>query len=438
MSNQPAAAPAVVVAGLWHLGAVTAACLASRDIPTVGYDPDPLVVANLSRGAAPLFEPGLDELLGQGLERGVLRFSSDPADAGLAPIVWITWDTPVDEDDRADVESVIGNVASLFPHLQDDALVLISSQLPIGSVRHLERLHAEGSSPRRASFACSPENLRLGNAIKAFTQPERVVLGVRSPRDAERVQALLSPFSFRTEVIGVESAELTKHALNAFLATSVAFINEVARLGETVGADTREVERMLKSEPRIGPRAYIRPGGAYGGGTLARDINYLIERGEAGGCRMPLFRGVRDSNDAHREWTYTALVRLLGSLEGQSIAVLGLTYKPDTDTLRRSPAVDLCLRVAAAGGRVIAYDPAVNALPPELAGAFELANNPHEALRGSSAAVVATEWPVFRSLGAEAFLAGRAHATVIDPGGFLAAELQSDRRIRYVVVGAST
>jgi UDPglucose 6-dehydrogenase len=228
---------------------------------------------------------------------------------------------------------------------------------------------------------------------------------------------------------------MSKHALNAFLATSVAFINEIARLGEIVGADTREVERALKSDVRIGPRAYVRPGGPYAGGTLARDVSYLIEQGEASGCSMPLFRGVRDSNDAHREWAYDALVRLLGPLSGHLIAILGLTYKPDTDTLRRSPAVDLCLRLVAAGARVIAYDPAVKTLPSELASSIDLANTPHDALRGVSAAVIATEWPEFRRLASDAFVAERQEAIVLDPGGFLASTLQHDRRIRSTVVG---
>ncbi len=142
----------------------------------------------------------------------------------------------------------------------------------------------------------------------------------------------------------------------------------------------------------------MRPGGAYAGGTLARDVSYLIEQGEARGCTMPLFRGVRDSNDVHRGWAYDALVRLLGPLAGHSIAVLGLTYKPGTDTLRRSPAVDLCLRLVATGARVIAYDPAVKTLPRELAASIELADTAHDALRGASAAVIATEWPEFRTL----------------------------------------
>jgi UDPglucose 6-dehydrogenase len=431
-------APAVAVAGLWHLGTVTAACLASAGISTLGYDPDAAVIAGLSAGRPPLFEPGLEALVRSGLQSGTLRFATDPAAVADAGIVWVAWDTPVDEDDRADVEFVIEQVVRLFPNLQDEALVLVSSQLPVGSVSRLERAYAAMRPSGRVTFASSPENLRLGKAIDAFTKPDRVILGVRSPRDAERIRNMLAPLSPPIDVVRVESAEMTKHALNAFLATSVAFINEVARLGELTGADAREVERALKSDVRIGPRAYVRAGGAYAGGTLARDVSYLIAQGEARGCRMPLFRGVRESNDLHREWAYDALVRLLGPLSGQSIAVLGLTYKPGTDTLRRSPAVDLCQRLIATGARVIAYDPAVKTLPPDLSGSITLAGTAVDALRGASAVIIGTEWPEFRTLSADSFVGDRQGAIVLDPGGFLASALQTDARIRYTVVGTPT
>jgi UDPglucose 6-dehydrogenase len=435
MSSDIPPVPTVAVAGLWHLGTVTAACLASAGVSTLGYDPDPAVIAGLSEGRPPLFEPGLDALVRTGLQSGRLRFTADPAAVADVGIVWVAWDTPVDDDDHADVEFVIERVMGLFPHLQDQALVLVSSQLPVGSVSRLERAYATMRPSGHVTFASSPENLRLGKAIDAFTKPDRVILGVRSPGDAERIKALLAPWSPPIDVVRVESAEMTKHALNAFLATSVAFINEVARLGELTGADAREVERALKSDVRIGPRAYVRAGGAYAGGTLARDVSYLIAQGEARGCGMPLFRGVRESNDLHREWAYEALVRLLGQLSGRSIAILGLTYKPGTDTLRRSPAVDLCQRLVAMAAQVIAYDPAVKTLPPDLAGSINLATTAVEALRGASAVVIGTEWPEFRALTADAFVGDRQGVLVLDAGRFLASALQTDPRIRYTVVG---
>jgi UDPglucose 6-dehydrogenase len=425
----------VAVTGLWHLGTVTAACLASCGIRTLAFDPDPSVVERLAAGQPPVFEPGLAELVQEDLTKGTLRVTSSAKDVGSADLVWVTWDTPVDEDDRADVESVLGHIANLFPHLADNALVVVSSQLPIGSVRRLERAFALARPQTHVSFASSPENLRLGRAIDAFVRPDRVIVGVRSEQDARRFGSLLEPLGVSLKVMRVESAELTKHALNAFLATSVAFINEVARIGEAFGADASEVESGLKSDVRLGPRAYLHPGGAYSGGTLARDVEYLIDLGERVGLRASLFQGVHDSNEAHRRWSFDALARLLPTIPGSSVAVLGLTYKPGTDTLRRSPAVDLCERLVAAGARVVAYDPVVKRLPVLLSDRVELASSAERAIAGAAAVVVATEWPEFRTIDPSAFIGGLDRVVVLDAGGFLGGTLRGHPRIHYVTVG---
>ncbi|MEI7769853.1 MAG: nucleotide sugar dehydrogenase [Chloroflexales bacterium] len=424
--------------GLWHLGTVTAACLASVGHDVVGLDFEPDTVAKLSAGQAPLFEPGLDALLQQGLADGRLRFSADPDEAlAGAEVVWVTYDTPVDDDDRADVTYVVERVARLFPALEPGALVLISSQLPVGSTRRLEQVYAAAHPDRQVSFAYSPENLRLGKAISVFTQPDRVVAGVRNAADQQRVAALLGPITERVEWMGVESAEMTKHALNAFLATSVTFINEVATLCEQVGADAKEVERGLKSEVRIGPRAYLGPGGAFAGGTLARDINFLSAIGAAHDRPTHLISAVRASNDAHKSWAGHRLEALLSSLAGRRIAVWGLTYKPGTDTLRRSSAVELCRWLVTQGAQVQAHDPAVTALPADLANLFSLHASPLDALAGAAALVVATEWPDYQAIAATEIVATMERPVVVDANRFLARTLGDDPRIRYAAVGKS-
>jgi UDPglucose 6-dehydrogenase len=426
----------LVVAGLWHLGTVTAACMAAAGVETIGYDGDAATVANLRAGKPPLFEPGLAELVQAGVNAGTLCFTSDRTDLAQADVVWAAWDTPVDADDRADVEAVVSELASLFPFLKDDALVLVSSQLPVGSVRRLEAAYAAARPEGRASFASSPENLRLGKAIEVFTKPERIIVGVRREADADRIRQLLAPLGARLEVMGVESAEMTKHAVNAFLATSVAFMNELARTCEHVGADGREVERGLKTEGRIGPKAYLRPGGPYAGGTLARDIGYLIANGEAATGAAPFFTGVRASNDRHKHWALDTLRRELGELAGARVAVLGLTYKAGTDTLRRSAAVELCEDLARAGVTPVAFDPVVRTLDAPLAAIIELAASPREAARGAAAVVIATEWPEFRSLSPDDFAETLiAPALVVDAGGFLPKAFETDGRLRYRLVG---
>jgi len=266
----------VAVLGLWHLGSVTAACAAAAGHVVIGWDPDAETVDALATARPPVSEPGLAGLLAEGIAAWRLRFTADVREAlANADVVWIAFDTPVNDEDRADVDWVMNHAIAAFPHLKDDTLVISSSQLPVGSIARLERAWTEMSGGRRASFACAPENLRLGKAIEAFTRPDRIVAGVRSEGDRARVLELVGPFTDRIEWMSVESAEMTKHALNAFLATSVSFINEIAALCEQSGADAKEVERGLKSERRIGPHAYLGPGAAFAGGTLARDVVFL-------------------------------------------------------------------------------------------------------------------------------------------------------------------
>ena len=425
----------VCVAGLWHLGSVTAACLTAAGHEVVGLDPDPTVVARLAEGIPPLFEPGLEDLTRTGLAGGRLRFTTDAAGAvPAADVVWITADTPVDSDDRADVESVVASTVALFPHLRDGALVLVSSQLPVGTTARLERAFSEAAVGRAVGFAYSPENLRLGKAIDVFTHPDRVVAGVRTARDREVIADLLRPFTDRIEWMSVESAEMTKHALNAFLATSVTFINEIAALCEQVGADAAEVARGLKSEARIGPGAYLSPGGAFAGGTLARDVMFLSQLGHDRGVATHLLSSVKTSNDAHRQWAQRRLADVIGPLDGKRIAVWGLTYKPGTDTLRRSSAVELCDWLGARGALVRAHDPAVRALPADLARA-ELAPDPLGAVDGASALVVATAWPEYRTVDAAQVAARMTGRVVLDANGFLSATLGREPQFDYFTVG---
>ena len=308
-----------------------------------GWKPDLAVVSDLQTGKAPINEPGLNQLMQAGIARGYLTFTADARLAlAEAEIVWVTFDTPVDEADQADCGFVETRIASLFPDLRNGSLVLISSQLPVGSTTRLDSAYHDQFPERDVRFAYSPENLRLGKAIEVFQNPGRIVVGVGNKSDRDKLSELLSPFCQNLLWMSVESAEMTKHALNAFLANSIAFINEVATLSEAVGADAGQVAQGLKSDERIGPRAYLNPGGAFAGGTLARDVSFLSQQGRRVGIALPLLESIRTSNDLHKNWPRHRLKYLLGSLEGKTVSVLGLTYKAGTDTLRRSAAIELC------------------------------------------------------------------------------------------------
>lgn len=425
----------ICVLGLWHLGTVTAGCLTMGGHQVIGVDFDEAVVWNLKSGRPPLFEPGLEDLIQKGLGAGVLGFSTDPAESVRgAQVIWVTYDTPVDDDDNADVSYVLERISRLFPYLEAGQEVLISSQLPVGTSRSLEIEFTQARPGVEVSFSYSPENLRLGKAISVFTQPDRVVIGVRTEKSRKVFTELLAPFTDHIEWMSVESAEMTKHALNAFLATSVTFINEIAAICEHVGADAKEVERGLKSESRIGSKAYLGPGGAFAGGTLARDITFLTKLGQQNDLPIHLVPAVRASNDAHKNWPRRRLAELLGDLRGTMIAVWGLTYKAGTDTLRRSSAIELCQWLLEQGAKVQAHDPAVKDLPAQY-NDIRLCSSPLQAVQGAHALIIATEWSDYRAVSMSEAVAVMSSPKILDANRFLAGSVEALPGVTYVAVG---
>ena len=425
----------VCVQGLWHLGSVTAACLASVGHDVVGLDADQKTIDGLNQGKAPLFEPGLDVLLQAGIAKGQLRFASLDANAAAdAEILWVAFDTPVDDDDRADVDFVLNQVQAVLPVLVDGAVVLVSSQMPVGSVRALEAFARLNFPGKQLHFACSPENLRLGKALDVFLKPDRIVVGVRSVEAKQKLGDLLRPITDRIEWMSVESAEMTKHAINAFLATSVTFANEIAAICELVGADAKEVERGLKTEARIGPKAYLSPGGPFAGGTLARDIEFLGVASKAKQLVTPLLSSVRASNDEHKNWVRRKLLQRFPDLNGITVAVWGLTYKPGTDTLRRSLAVELCDWLIAQGASVHVHDPVVQQLPERWSGHVINCIAALDAVRNANALVVGTEWPEFRHEAAGLAAVATPNLVLIDANRHLQTVV-APMGLNYIAVG---
>lgn len=425
----------IAVVGLWHLGCVTAACLADANHEVIAYDSNQAIINKLKLDQAPLFEPGLDDLLHRGRTTGKIHYSADPHDLSQAEIAWITFDTPVDDHDVADVEYVVNEIKNIIPHLQNNTLILISSQVPVGTTQKLQEFCAVNWPTKNLRFACSPENLRLGKAIQVFTHPDRIIVGIQQEADKICLQHLLQPFTDNIIWMSIASAEMTKHALNAFLATSVVFINELATLCEQVGADAREVERGLKSEERIGPKAYLKPGAAIAGGTLARDVNYLIHISQQKKQVTPLFSALLESNEAHKQWSLRRISEILKNVKDKTITALGLTYKAGTDTLRRSTAIEICQWLSQQGAKVVAYDPVISALPSPLNHVIELKSSLEQALVGSDAIVISTEWPQFTALTVEQLLASINRPIIFDASGFLQKTLGADKRIRYYSVG---
>ena len=326
----------IAIIGLWHLGCVTAACLAKFGHHVIGFDENENIIRDLKNGFAPLYEPGLNELIVAGQQSQCLFFTTEKNALIDFDVFWITYDTPVDEEDHADVIIVKNAVIALFPVMKNNVTLIISSQLPAGSIRELKEQHSIYTQTKKIYFACLPENLRLGQAIQVFTQPDRVIAGVDNDAIKPIIESVLQPIKDKIIWMSIESAEVAKHALNAFLAASVTFINEIAVLCESIGAKASEVEIALKSESRIGPKAYLRAGAAFAGGTLARDVNYLISLGKRYDIVTPFFSGILNSNVSHKQWLRRKITDTQKDVREKNIAVFGLSYKPGTNTLHPS------------------------------------------------------------------------------------------------------
>ena len=416
----------ITILGLWHLGCVTAACMA-RHHRVTGLDFDEPVLARLKDGIAPLHEPGLNELLTEGLESGELNFSSTITEAKDSEIVWVCYDTPVDANDQSDLDWVLSRLDKVMPVLRASTVVLLSSQLPAGTCARLAGQYPE------LIFACSPENLRLGKAIAAFEQPDRIIIGTPL-KGRPCLEALLTPLNAPLVWMRTESAEMVKHALNSFLALSVAYINEIATLAETVGADAQEVATGLKSDSRIGTRAYLGPGGPFAGGTLARDVVTLSQLGAAKDIPLALIPAIKESNDRHRGWAFRKTQTALTNVERPIVAVLGLAYTPNTNTLRRSSAVELCRQLLAAGVEVRAFDPLIKSVDDEH-GDITIVPSTEDALQGAHSVVICTEWPVFRDYDWATLIDKMANPVMIDANRYLEKTVAEISDVRYLTVG---
>ncbi len=428
----------ICIYGTWHLGTVTAACLASKGYNVTGLDPNRQIIQDLSNGIPPLFEPGLQQLIQDGLANGKLRFSTDVSNTlEEVDLVWICFDTPVDDSDQADTGSVIQSVKNILPFLKSETTVLVSSQLPVGSVTGLSLDYQKLYPNRKVYFACSPENLRLGSALKAFNEPGRIVVGVDSEEAKARIEPVLKSICDTILWMSVPSAEMVKHALNGFLATSICFANEVATVCELTGADAKEVERGLKSDPRVGPRAYVAPGQAFGGGTLARDINYLVDVGIQNDVNLPLLSSVLPSNERHRDWHFRKLISGLNNLNGKRIGLLGLSYKPGTSSIRRSTAVTLAKTLASAGASVVAYDPYVTPACMDQEDSIEVATSLTECVSSIDALIVATVWPELDIELLKILLQQTSHGMMVLDANRAVEQLAQVTSINYLAVGTS-
>lgn len=338
----------ITVIGLWHLGLVSASCL-SQHFPVTGIDPDQELITKLRTGITPIAEPELDQLLVQQLKSGQLVLQSLAQALPNNPWLWLAVDTPIDATGFPLAAKVTSLLDQIIPYLARKTTIIINSQLPVGTTRQLEAKYP------RHEFCYMPENLRLGTALKDFQEADRLVIGCRKKHIADRLKHLLAPLKLPIMVMSPESAELSKHALNSFLAASIVFANEVSTICPSLGANAADVLAALKSDKRIGPRAYLSPGAGYAGATLERDVLSLSRLG----CpqNTPLIRAISRSNKKHLEWIIQGIQQAFPQSRKTNILIIGLVYKKNTSTLRGSNAVHTARQLQKLGYRVSCFDP---------------------------------------------------------------------------------
>jgi UDPglucose 6-dehydrogenase len=426
----------VGVIGIWHLGAVYSACLADLGYTVTGMDGDVRRVEKLNRGVPPLFEPGLAELMSKNIDAGRLRYTHEYAQAVKdAAWVLVTIDTPVDDNDCVDLSPVFEAVAGISPHLEDDTLVIISSQVPVGTGDCIRQVIRENNPDVRFDIACSPENLRLGKAIDYFKNPDRIIIGADSEAALDKAGALFSVISAPKLSMGLRSAEMAKHALNCFLATSISFSSEIASLCEELGADALKVSEALQSDVRIGTGVPLKPGLGFSGGTLARDLQVLKALGEKSSCPTNIISSVLEVNRRQMNLVTHKLTRMYGTLSGLKVGILGLTYKVGTDTLRRSPALQIIRDLTGHGAAVKAHDPKANPKEVGLHKEFEFCKDSYEVAMDSDALVMITEWPEFQELDFRRIKSLMNRPLIVDTKNMLDMEDIRRQGLQYLGVG---
>jgi UDPglucose 6-dehydrogenase len=398
----------VTIFGTGYVGLVTGTCLAEVGHDVVCVDIDAAKVEGLNRGVIPIYEPGLEPMVQANHAAGRLQFTTDAA-AGIATadVIFIAVGTPPDEDGSADLKYVLAVARTIGRHLQRPMLVVNKSTVPVGTADQVRAAIASELAARGVEVAfdvvSNPEFLKEGDAVNDCMRPDRIVIGADNPAAIDKLKRLYAPFNRNHERIvamDVRSAELTKYAANAILATKISFMNEIANIAEQVGADIEMVRHGIGSDPRIGWH-FIYPGAGYGGSCFPKDVQALAKSARQHGHPARLLEAVEAVNDAQKGHLFELIARHFdGDVRGRTFAVWGLAFKPNTDDMREASSRRLLAQLWEAGATVRAYDPEalheaarVFGTRPDLV----LCDSAGDALRGADALVVVTEWKQFRS-----------------------------------------
>jgi UDPglucose 6-dehydrogenase len=436
----------ITIFGSGYVGLVTGACLADAGNDVVCVDIDAARIARLNAGEVPIHEPGLDELVARNREKGRLTFTTE-AKAGVAHGLFqiIAVGTPPDEDGSADLRHVLAVARTIGEHLDEYKVVMTKSTVPVGTSDKVKATVAAALIARGAQVdfdvVSNPEFLKEGAAIADFMKPDRVIVGTDNPRTAELLKVLYDPFTRNRQrmiVMDLRSAELTKYAANAMLATKISFMNELANLAERLGADIEMIRNGIGSDPRIG-YSFIYPGAGYGGSCFPKDVKALSRSARDVQHAPSILDAVESVNERQKHVLFGKISRFFGGkLAGRTIAVWGLAFKPNTDDMREAPSRVLMESLWAAGAKVRAYDPVAMGEAKRIYGErpdLALVANAAEALEGADALAICTEWQEFRSPDFGRFKNVLKQPVVFDGRNLYEPSLMARQGIRYFAIG---
>ena len=396
----------VVMIGSGYVGLVSGACFAEFGANVVCLDVDEGKIGRLNAGEVPIYEPGLEALVASNVKQGRLSFSTDFEHVRTADCVFIAVGTPTRRGDgHADLSYVYAAAEQVAEYLEGYTVIVDKSTVPVGTARQVKRIVEETNPNADFDVASNPEFLREGAAISDFMRPDRVVLGVESDRAADTLRSLYRPLNLIETpimVVNLESAELIKYAANAFLATKISFINEMSALCEAVGADVHAVSKGMGLDGRIG-RKFLHPGPGYGGSCFPKDTLALVRIGQENDSPVRIVESVVEVNAAQKARMIRKIRWALGGSEsGKRIAVLGLTFKPETDDMRDAPALAILPALVEKGAAIHAHDPqGIEEAKPLLPGGVEYHEDAYDAIEGADAIVLMTEWNAYRGLDLE-------------------------------------
>ena len=432
----------ILVIGTGYVGLVVGACMAETGNDVTCADIDAAKIDLLKQNILPIYEPGLDELVRRNQEQGRLRFTTDVADAAAeATVVFLAVGTPPDEDGSADLRHVLAAAETVARCLTREAVLITKSTVPVGTAARVAQV-VEKHARVPVHICSNPEFLKEGDAVEDFLRPDRVVLGVDSDFARSTLAELYAPFVRTGKPIlfmDIASAELTKYAANAMLATRISFMNEIALLCERVGANVDNVRRGIGSDARIGA-AFLFPGPGYGGSCFPKDVKALLHTAAAHGVPLRVIEGAEQANDRQKQVLFERVQTALGgSVTGRRVAVWGLAFKARTDDLRESPALALIDALLDAGAHVTAHDPvAMPAARLQLGDRITFAATGYDALTDADALVVATDWNEYRHPDFARVLGALATPIVVDGRNLYSPEKMAQLGFRYTSIGRPT